>query len=145
MISNDFELHFEYNYWQRCLCLECTRSAVTVSTYPSHCNWAINILHTGLIYLTNIFGCIPLQWRHNGRDSVSNHQPCECLLSRLIRRRSKKTSKIRVTGLCAWNSPETGEFPSQRAKNAENVSIRWRHHAIGQFPVTEYQLILLFH
>ena len=40
-----------------------------------------------------------LQWRHNGRDSVSNHQPHACLLNRLFRRRSKKTSKLRVTGL----------------------------------------------
>ena len=31
-----------------------------------------------------------LQWRHNGRDSVSNHQPHGCLLNRLFRRRSKK-------------------------------------------------------
>ena len=61
-----------------------------------------------------------LQWRHNRRDSVSNQQPRECLLSRLIRLRSKKTSKLRVTGLCAGNSPETDEFPSQRANNAEN-------------------------
>ena len=45
------------------------------------------------------------------------------------RRRSKKTSKPRVTGLSAGNSPETGEFPTQRASNAENVSIWWRHHA----------------
>ena len=72
--------------------------------------------------------CLTLQWRHNGRDSVSNHQPRECLLSRLIRQRSKKTSKPRATGLCAGNSPETGEFPAQRAGNAENVSIWWRHH-----------------
>ena len=64
-----------------------------------------------------------LQWRHNGCDSVLNHQPRECLLSRLIRRRSKKTSKLRITGLYAGNSPETGEFPAQRASNAENVSI----------------------
>ena len=42
----------------------------------------------------------PLQWRHNGRDSVYNHQPHDCLLNRLFRRRSKKTSKLRVTGLC---------------------------------------------
>ena len=40
----------------------------------------------------------------------------------------KKTSKLRVTGLCAGNSPETGEFPAQMASNAENVSIWWRHH-----------------
>ena len=36
--------------------------------------------------------------------------------------------KHRVTGLCAGNSPVTGEFPAQRASNAENVSIWWRHH-----------------
>ena len=46
-----------------------------------------------------------LQWRHNGRDYVSNHQPHDCLLNRLFRRRSNTTSKLRVTGLCAGNSP----------------------------------------
>ena len=66
-----------------------------------------------------------LQWRHNGRDNVSNHQPHDCLLNRLFRRRSKKTSKLRVTGLCAAG---TGEFPAQMASYAENVSIWWRHH-----------------
>ena len=40
----------------------------------------------------------------------------------------KKTSKLRVTGLCAGNSPGTGEFPAQMASYAENVSIWWRHH-----------------
>ena len=72
-----------------------------------------------------------LQWRHNGCDSVSNHQPHHCLLNRLFRRRSKKTSKLHVTGLCAGNSPGTGEFPAQMASNAENVSIWWRHHGFG--------------
>ena len=43
----------------------------------------------------------------------------------------KKTSKLRVTGLCVGNSPGTGEFPAQRASYAENVSIWWRHHAYG--------------
>ena len=38
-----------------------------------------------------------------------------CLLKRLFRCRSKKTSKLRVTGLCEGKSPVTGEFPSQRA------------------------------
>ena len=70
-----------------------------------------------------------LQWRNYGHDDVSNHQLHDCLLKRLFRRRSKKTSKLRVTGLCAWNSPVTGEFPAQSASNTENVSIWWRHHA----------------
>ena len=69
-----------------------------------------------------------LLWRHNGRDSVANHQPHDCLPNHLIRRRSKQTSKLRVTGLCAGNSPGTGECPAQMASNAENVSIWWRHH-----------------
>ena len=69
-----------------------------------------------------------LHWRHNGHGGVSNHQPHDCLLSRLFRRRSKKASKLRVTGLCVRNSPGTGEFPAQMASNAENVSIWWRHH-----------------
>ena len=62
-----------------------------------------------------------LQWRHNGRDSASNHQLHDCLLNRLFRHRSKKTSKLRVTGLCVGNSPGTGEFTAQMTSNAGNV------------------------
>ena len=52
-----------------------------------------------------------LHWRHKGRESVSNHQPHNCLLNRLFRHRSKKTSQLRVTGLCVGNSPGTGDSP----------------------------------
>ena len=69
-----------------------------------------------------------LQWRCTGRDGISNHQPHNCLLNHLFRRRSKKTSKLRVTGFCVGNSRMTGEFYAQMASNAENVSIWWRHH-----------------
>ena len=48
----------------------------------------------------------------------------------MFRRRSKKTSKLRVTGICVGNSQVTGEFPTQKASNAENVSIWRRHHDI---------------
>ena len=69
-----------------------------------------------------------IYWRHNERDGVSNHHRLECLLKRLFRRRSKKTSKLRATGLCEGNSPGTGEFPTPRGNNAENVLIWWRNH-----------------
>ena len=63
----------------------------------------------------------PLQWCHNGRDCVSNHQPHDCLLNRIFRRRSKKSSKFHVTDVSVGN---------QWASNVENVSI-WRcHHAL---------------
>ena len=63
------------------------------------------ILQTDCRHLINIGSCFQgpvsqLQWRHNGHVGVSNHQPHVCLLNRLFRRRSKKTSKLRVTGLC---------------------------------------------
>ena len=102
------------------------------SNYWFEINWTwwiwlmyhINPLETNLINARR-----PLRWRHNGCDSVSNHQHQDCLLNRLFRHRSKKTSKLRVTGLYAGNSPGTGEFPAQRFSKAENVSSWWRHHA----------------
>ena len=47
----------------------------------------------------------------------------------LFQTQIKENIKLRVTGLCEGNSPITGEFPAQKASNAENVSIWWRHHA----------------
>ena len=72
--------------------------------------------------------CSALQWRHNEHDGVSNYQPHDCLLNCLFRRRSKKISKLHVTGLCAGNLPVTGKFTAQMDSTAENVSIWWRHH-----------------
>ena len=94
----------------------------------------------------NTFGAeadIPLRWRHNGRNCVSNHQPHDCLLNRLFGRRSKKASKLRVTGLCAGNSPGTGEFAAQMASNAEYVSIWWRHHANIQGELMRHHVVCL--
>ena len=58
---------------------------------------------------------ISLQWRHNKRHGISNHQHLDCLLSRLFRRTPKKIWK-RITGLCEGDPPVTGEFLSQRAR-----------------------------
>ena len=63
----------------------------------------------------SLFGTT-LQWHHNEHDGVWNHRRLDCL----FRRRSKKTWKLRVTGLCEGNSPVTGEpavtgeFPAQK-------------------------------
>ena len=89
-----------------------------------------NLLSLEFLYACK--DCTSFQWRHNECDGVSNHRPHDCLLNRLFRRRSKKTSKLRVTGLCVGNSSVTGEFPAQRANNAENVSIWWRYHVVNQ-------------
>ena len=86
---------------------------IYTSCHYSHC------IHVFLLYACNFFviyctsqenhhsshfvvlsSLFSLQWRHNECDGVSNHQPHGWLLSRLFRRRSKKTSKLRITDLC---------------------------------------------
>ena len=65
---------------------------------------------------------------YNGeRDVAWNHRRLHCLFISWFSCKSNKTSKLRVTGLCAGNSPVTGEFPAQKVSNAENVAIWWRH------------------
>ena len=54
-----------------------------------------------------------LQWRHNERDGISIYRRLYRLVNSWFRRGSKKTSKLRITGLCAGDSPVTGEFPAQ--------------------------------
>ena len=65
-----------------------------------------------------------LHWCHNERDG--------CLLTRLFRRRSNKTSKLRVSGLCEGNVPVTGEFPAQGTVT-RIFSIWWYHHDTPYF------------
>ena len=67
--------------------------------------YAIRHFSLYIILCVNRIKYAPLQWRHNERDGVSNHQRHDCLLKRLFRREPKKTSKFRGTGLCEGNSP----------------------------------------
>ena len=101
-----------------------------------HCGICDTVLFSGTIWYfvsANLIqwdmDSFPLQWHHNKRDDVSNYWCLNCLLKCLFRRRSKKTSKLHVTGLWEGKPPVTGGFPSQMASNMENVSIPWCHHA----------------
>ena len=66
-----------------------------------------------------------LQWRHNVRDSVSSHQPHGCLLNRLFKHRSKRTSKLRVTPRWPVNYPHTGPV-TQKMSLFEDVIMLYR-------------------
>ena len=80
----------------------------------------------------------PWQWRHNGREGVSNHRRFYCLLKCLFRHRSKKTSKLRVNGLCEGNSPVTVNSPHKRPVTRKmfsfhdvNMSACWQPRQIS--------------
>ena len=78
-----------------------------------------------------------LQWRHKRRDDVS--PPSRLFTQPFIQAQNNENTKaIRVTGLCAGNSPVNGEFPAQMASNAENISIWWRHYVATHHIPTEY-------
>ena len=95
--------------------------------YPSSLSFVI-ILKMWAYYSGNaLYLCllnihVALQWRHKEPHGVLKHRYLECLLSRLFRRTSKKTSKPSVTGLCEGNPPVTGGFPAQRASYTEMFS-----------------------
>ena len=78
---------------------------------------------------------VGLHWRHNDQDSVSNHQPHGCLLNGLFRRRSKKTSKLRATGLCVGNSPRPVNSPhkwpvTRKMFPFDDVIMGWNYFSI---------------
>ena len=82
-------------------------------------------LFVSLLVTTPLFGmdsvevvAIALRWRHNGHDSISNHQPHDCLLKRL--------------------------FADQMPSNAENGSIWWRHHAYDNYALIMCVLVIVF-
>ena len=69
-----------------------------------------------------------LQWRRNDRDVVSNTSfkiVYSVVYSSADQRKPQSSASL---AFCEGKSPATGEFPSQRASNAENVSIWWRNH-----------------
>ena len=86
--------------------------------YAKHCH--------SLKYTYTFFGVLRM-WQYN--DVIMSAMASQITSLTIVyssvnsRRISKKTSKLRVTGLCGGNSPVTGEFPAQMASNLENVSI----------------------
>ena len=84
-----------------------------------------NVLCREIRYLQR---CCTLQWRHNECHGVSNHQPHDYLLNRLLRQMKENFEAPRHQPLCGShrspvNSPHKG--PTTRKK----VSIWWHHHA----------------
>ena len=138
-IHDDYAKDFRHSMqFKTCLC---------IAQAFSHIQYIVTRLHTTLClqptvqYNRNITYSIAMEGL--GRTYISHYNNvimgpmafqitnlAIVLLSRLFGHRWKKTSKLRVTGLCGGNSPATGEFPAQMASNVENVSMWWRHHAL---------------
>ena len=77
------------------------------------------------VFQNSLWAKVTLLWRHNMRHNGRHQKPDDCLFNLSFRRRSKKTSNLRVTGLCVGNSPH------KKASNMENIFIWWRQHDMG--------------
>ena len=95
-MSSNWENTSKGSWWS--VVMRYQNNPVRLSKKPKKQTKVVHYLsHSHVRYHT--YARYPLRWRHNGRDGVSNHQPHHCLLNRVFRRRSKITSKLRVTGL----------------------------------------------
>ena len=129
-------LNFKSNYDK----MKITSIKVNLIKYFFMRNWVLKTLYSrGFTSIEVVFhcnGCIAFSGKFFSGGTSKEVRPLERgdsprmsrRLRPVIETQIKETPKIRITGLCAVNSPVTGEFPAQRASSAENVSIWWRHH-----------------
>ena len=104
-------------------------------------SYGLSVMPVVMIFL-RWCSVLSLQWRHNEHDGVSNHQPHDCLLNCIFRRRWKKTSKRRVTGLCEgihqWpvNSPHKGPVTRKMFPFEDVIIWSWWRHAMETLSTT---------
>ena len=75
----------------------------------NHCSWRGIFVHDCKWYW---FVCCPLQWHHNGRDGVSNHQPYWIVYSGADQiKHQSLVSLASVWGIHRWIPCTNGQFP----------------------------------
>ena len=94
--------------------------------------------YIGVVQQVPNYHPITVQWRHNKRDGRLKSPASRLFPNRIFRRRSKKTSKLRVTGLCAGNSPVTGEFNT----SVSATKWAWREYKCLELPIVKDILML---
>ena len=85
----------------------------------------------------HLWGKSPSQWSMELKEIIitvtshhddSNHRHFDCLFNTLLMLITKKTSKLRITGILLRVS---GGFQPQRASDTESVSMSWYAHGIN--------------
>ena len=121
-------------YYASVKCYENIYIACKVISRPNlaTCSFLIPLTEFLLCLIWWCIVILSLHRRHRERNGVSNHRRLDCLLHRLFRRRSKKTSKLRVTGVCEGNPSVTDGFPHKGPVTRKMFSFdEWRHYDYG--------------
>ena len=126
---------FDFSWWQRSL----SGSKELVSLINSAKKTAID---HGQQISVNV---LPCHYSDVIMSAMAFNSPASGVFTQpFFGRRSKKTPKLRVTGLCEGKSPGAGAFPAQRARKAENVSIWWRRHDSKALENIPFHLNMLY-
>ena len=79
---------------------------------------------------------LSLQWHHNECNVISSHQPHDCLLNYLFSHRSKKTTKLCITGLCVCSCTDQRKHQSYASLAFVRGIHRWPVNSPYKGPVT---------
>ena len=82
---------------------------------------------------TLLWELVSLQWRHNGRDGVSDHQPYDCSLNCIFKEQIKENSQSAASQASVREIHRWPVNSLTKTSNAKNVSIWWRHHVNGKY------------
>ena len=109
-----------------------------------HCNDVFHWLGAHLHRSLHKFSIISLQWCHNGRDGVSNHQPLECLYSTVYsgadqRKYQNSASLAFVLGIRRWpvNSPHKWPFTRKCFHLMTSSCVRYFSPQVSVFEIPQ--------
>ena len=129
--------HRWISLWSPSLPQAITWTDIVFSWPKMWCYWTQNPPFTNRKQSGKCLHFFALQWRRNERDGVSNHRRFDGLLNCLFRRGSKKTSKLRVSGLCEgihrWpvNSPHKGPVTPRMFPFDDDIMVNFIRGEVG--------------
>ena len=113
----------------KCICPIFLNAPFRTEMFIHFCSeWCIVGYWKGVLWnFVNLVNRVSLQWHHNERHCISNHR--RRLLAKPFGQAHTKENIKAPRHWPLWGE-STGDqcIPPQRANNAENVSIWWRHH-----------------
>ena len=106
---------------------------MVIGIYYEHWLCQCNVMCSMQIYIT-------IQWYHNGRDGISNHQTHDCLLNRLLRHKHQSSASLAfVKGIHWWPVNSLHKWPVTRKMFPFDAAImrwsintcQWTNHWMG--------------
>ena len=104
-------------------------------------NWATGLLQKSMSSFSRIYPPIACHYCDVIMRALASQVTGVAIAQLFVQSQTKENAKAPRHWPLWGNSPVTGELFAQKASNAENVSIWWRHHDLGHSVSFAYSLI----